>query len=363
MKDNKTREEHRVIEDAISEFGLESMKAAEMFLKADDLYAVRVLTRGDDPKPMVRLDMPINKQVSLERPTALAHYLFSDPTLVDERVKQLEKAFAFAIPIWAQDDPEALNSAIEIFHFLSVCYGHADTFEKWESLCTRILSMLRIKLGRNHTRVMHYLLYMGGYYLAIDKLDKADDCFKEAAAILETHPELKITESPKQLLNFAGILFKQGRMALALCTLDEAMEKLKQAPVMDKVVLLVTLVDYAAVYKVTDNLEEFDRVSLEAEKTAQEVWQSKWRWVITPALSLIRSNESLGRLNVAGRLLKWLVTTMESLADREVPSMASHEAWVHFLNDCQLNGLPMSVEKVIPELAAQLSGNPSGYVH
>jgi tetratricopeptide (TPR) repeat protein len=363
MKKNETIEEHRVIENAISEFGLESIKVAEMFRRLDSIYVVSVVAQGDDSEPMARLDMPINEKVRLERPTALAHYLFADPALVSERVTQVETAFAFALPRWAQEDPEALDSAIGILHNLCVYHEHGGTFEEWEPFSERILEMFKIKLGHNHTAVMNHRLYIGAYYFRSDELDEADKCFKEAAAILETHPELKITESPKHHLNSAGIFYKQGRWALALCALDEVMNTLKQAPTMDKVVLLQALVGYATVFHATDNLEEFDRVSIQAEETARETWESDPTWTITSILLLIRSNEELGRLKIAEKTLKWLVTAMESLADREGPSMGSHEAWVHFLNDCRLNGLPMSAEKMIPELVAQLSNDSSGYVH
>jgi hypothetical protein len=55
MKKNETIEEHRVIEDAISEFGHESMKVAEMFLKLTDLCVVRIVTTANDPEPAARL--------------------------------------------------------------------------------------------------------------------------------------------------------------------------------------------------------------------------------------------------------------------------------------------------------------------
>lgn len=343
----------KLVGNTLAEFGAESMEVANLYLAMKQHFVGRVVK--PDSNPAVQFDMHTEDGYTLSYPTILDWYVFRDSSLIDEHIEEIEAAFAFAMPTWLETDPAAFDFAVNTLLNLGNYYTASGNLKKWKAFSRRVLNIFRTRLG-SYPRLVVALRDMGVHCYRLGKLDQADACFKEALTICESDSDLKTTEAPGLLLNSAGVAFKRGHMVEARLLLDKVMEMLEQTPIVDKVVLLEALTNYAAVFRATGNLEEFDRVSLRAEETAKEVWKSKPTSVVTPALALVRSREELNRCDDAERLMKWLLDEMVSLPDGKSETDAHVHVKAHFLSDCRENGIPASVEKMDPEIMAELSG-------
>jgi hypothetical protein len=139
------------------------------------------------------------------------------------------------------------------------------------------------------------------------------------------------------------------------------MERLAESPTMNNVVLLETLTNYAVIFRATGNLEEFDRVSLRAEEIAKEVWKSEPARVVGSALALIRSNEAVGRSDIAERLSEWIVNEVESTPFSGDDIRSYGVVRQLFLNNCREYGVPASVEKIYPDILTDMAGEDSSH--
>lgn len=354
MKTNTVGNTFPELAEAISEFGVESMDVAELFLRIQDTFAGLVYGKGDDAE--VRFEMPTGDGLRLHWPSGLDWYMFNDPSLTEAHIEQVEAAFSFAVPTWAETNPAALGAVEECFSKIAAYYEHSGDFEKWEAFNRRILNVFKAGLGTNHRSVMNFLADMGVQYWAWGMLDQAGACFNEALAISEADPDLKQKESPGLIMNSAVIALAKGQIDMGRLLLDEVMERLAELPTRNDAVLLEALTNYAVIFEKTADLDEFDRVSLQAEEMAKEVWKSKPARVVSSALALIRSSEAVGRTDVAKRLSEWIVNKVEStpFSGDDVQSYGAIRRL--FRRDCLENGVPASVEKICPNILTDMTG-------
>jgi tetratricopeptide (TPR) repeat protein len=263
------------------------------------------------------------------------------------------------MPTWAKTNPEALVSVQNCFGKVVAYYRHIGDFEEWEDFNLSILNISKTRLGPGHEMVMDLLADMGEHYLESGRLDDASACFNEALTICEADPDLKMSESPWLIMNSAAMAYMRGELVVARLLLDQVMERLAEAPTMNNVVLLEALANYAAIFRATRNLAEFDRVSLQAEEVAKKVWKSEPARAVSSVLALIRSNEELGRSDVADRLSQWIVNGMESTLFSGDDIRGYGLVQRVFLHDCHGNGLPASIEMIRPNIVADMAGRAS----
>ena len=288
----------------IGEFGVESMEVAEAF----HIMAGAIFRKNSNeaPKTPTPFDLLVDGGQTLISPVILDWYMFGDPSLTEQHLGEIETAFAFALPTWSKTIPEVADSAVDTLRSLARHNGDVSGPAKWETMSKRLLNIFRTRLGHQHRAVALMLGDMGSHYAALRKFGEADSCLKEALAICESDLALRTSLAPKLLSDSAGIAIARGQLVMARIYIDQATEILEQAPTMDKLVLLATLIGSASLFQKMGDVDGLAQVSLRAERVAEEVWESNPHGALTFSIILINCNEALGRVDDAERLVRWL---------------------------------------------------------
>jgi hypothetical protein len=292
------------LKNRIDEFGLESMEVAGAFLILEG--AIFQKTANKAPNTPLEFDVLADGGQTLISPVILDWYMFGDLSLTDERLSQIETAYAFALPNWSKTNPQVADGAVDTLRALNRHYGDVSGPDKWEVMSKRLLNILRTRLGHQHRAVALMLGDMGSHYGALRRFNEANACLKESLTICESDPDLMTTLAPRLLSDSAGIAIVQGQLVMARMHIDQATEILEQSPTMNKLVLLATLVHSASLFQKMKDVDGLAQVSLRAEKLAEEVWEYDPNGALTFSLILIKCNEDLGRVDEAERFVRWL---------------------------------------------------------
>ncbi|MBM3299662.1 MAG: hypothetical protein FJY85_06890, partial [Deltaproteobacteria bacterium] len=302
----------RLIQDGIAKFGLRSMVVAELFLRLARAIVVQPSRKN--------LDVPTGVETltdggrSMVSPVILNMYLFGDSSLTEERIGQLETAFAFAMPTWCERDPQAADHAAMVLISLARQFSDSGDAGKWEAMSKRVLEMCRKYLGQNSRTLALVLGDMGSLYSALRMVDEANDCLKEALTISESDPTMRTAMAPRLLATLARVAMQERKLVSARMFIDQAIEILEQAPTRDKLVLLGTLIESAHLFQEIGDIEGFAQVSLRAEQVAEEAWESHPKGATDFIVILIRCQKVLGRQDDAERLIRWLGGKIKELA-------------------------------------------------
>ena len=338
------------IQDGIAEFGLESMEVAELFLLlARAIFKQPSRKELHIPTGVERLTDGGHSMVS---PVLLNMYLFGDSSLTEERIGQIETAFAFAMPTWCKTDPQAADQAAMVLNSLARHFSDLGGSSKWEAMSKRVLDMCRNHLGQNSQTLALVLGDVGSHYSALRMVDEAKDCLREALTISESDPAMRTAMAPKLLSTLARVAMQERKLVSARIFIDQAIEILEQAPTTDKLVLLGTLTESAQLLQEIGDIEGFAQASLRAEQVAHEVWESNPRAATDLVVILIRFHKELSRQNDAERLILWLAGKIKELAretgidvlDRLVEEMQPHYG---------SQGLPSELKEILAQIKAE----------
>jgi hypothetical protein len=340
----------RLIQNGIAVFGLASMEVAELFLRL--ARAISVQPSGKDlntPGGVERLTDGGRTTISA---VYLNMYLFGDSSLTEERIGQIETAFAFAMPTWCKRDPQAADHAAMVLNSLSEHFRDVGDYGKWEAMSKRVLDMCRNHLGQNSETLALVLGDVGSHYSALRMVDEAKDCLKEALTISESDPVKRTAMAPKLLSTLAGVAMQERKLVSARMFVDEAMEILEQAPATDKLVLLGTLIESAQLLQEIGDIEEFAQVSSRAEQVAKEVWESHPRGATDFIVILVRFHKELGRKDDAERLVRWIAGKIRELAREtgiDVLDLLIEQMQPHYGS----YGLPANLVEILAQIKAE----------
>jgi tetratricopeptide (TPR) repeat protein len=212
-------------------------------------------------------------------------------------------------------------------------------FGKWEGMSKRVLEIYMSCIVQNQQTLALVIGGMGSRYAALGRFDEAKGCLKEALTICDSEPDLRTTLAPGFLSDAASIAIRRGEFVRARRLIARATELLEQAPAQDKRLQLSILIDSVWLLQVTGDINEFARVSLQAETVAKEVCESDPAGAVTSTIILIHCNQELGRAKDATRLTQWLAGKLRDVA---------HEAGVDVLDRFMDQGRPCYGSKGIP---------------
>jgi len=338
------------LEDAIAEFGVESIEVASIFLRIARAIFLKPIKKDPDNGP--GFDVLTDGGRTLMSPVILDRYVFGDPSLTEQHLVRIATAFAFAMPTWSKTKPADAVSAVHILRALARRFADLASSAKWEAMAKRLLNICRTRLGRNHSAVALMIGDMGSHYAALRRFDEANACLKEALTISESDPDLRAAHTPRVLSTLAEVAIARGELVMARLLLDEAAEILEQAPSADKFMLLDTLIDSAYLLQTLGDLDGFSHVSQRAEKVAKEVWEYLPGSAVSLTIILIHLNEELGRFDDAQRLLRWLAGEARLLADEQgidVLDRVRKRLYPGYGGA----GLPVSVEGIITRIEGE----------
>jgi len=338
------------IQDKIARFGLESMEVAEAFLEIAG--AIFEISCDKDSNTFMQVVMPTNRGHVVASPIIMDRYIFGDPSLAEERLTQIETAFVYAIPTWSQTNPKDADSAVHTLIALARHYGEIAGPAQWEAMSKRVLNLCRTHLGQNHRSFVMVLADMGSRYAALGRLEEGDACLEEALTICESDPDVRTAVAPRILSTLTGIAIRRGDFVSARMFIDQATEILEQAPKTDKLPLLATLIDSAHLLQQIGDIEGFAQVSRKAQMVAEEVWESHPRAATDFIVIVIGLHKVLGRLDDAGRLIRWLAGKIRELA-RETGIDVLDRLTEKIRPSYGSQGLPSDLKEILDQIKAE----------
>jgi hypothetical protein len=341
---------YRSMDETIAGFGPENMEVAEAFLRIS--RTIFRINATKDSEVSTNFQALADGGRAVFSPLVLDGYIFGDPSLTEERLSQIETAFAFAMPTWSQTDPEAANAAVTTLHALARHLADVGDSAKWEAMSRRLLDMFRTRLGPNHQTVALVLGDMGSRYAALGRFDEANACLKEALTICDSDPDLRTTVAPRFLSDSASIAIRRGEFVMARMFIDQAAELLEQAPTKNKLLHLSILIDSATILQKIGDVGGFAQVSLQAEMVANEVWESDPCGAVAFTIMLIHCNQALGREEDAERLIRWLAGKVRDLAREAGVDVLDH-LMERVRRAYGSKGLPGNLEEVLARIKAE----------